>query len=204
MARIIKSKVKFSNVDVLEFMGQVVEKHTRHYREDFEYDKAILHRAVDSQERQCRRFVWLCRTCGTWLLSERDVFLKDTREYSTFTFYMEQTREPIHAFLVEVVGGTQDSVMGNVYALDYAEYYTHVRSVSLDAETVTLEYEHGCRTLMAYERFSGYPDAEYGKLVSAKYHPHSEEALTALLQRERQEGVCYREECANAYISRLL
>ena len=203
MAKRIESKVKFSGVDVLEFMGQVVEKHTKHYRSDFEIDKEILHQAADSGAQQDKTFIWLCRTHGTWCLLERNVFLKDTREYSTFSFYMEQTSEPILAFLIEIISGTQDSVMGNVYVLDYAAYYSHVHSVSLNAETVLMQYESGCRVRKADERIYGYPDAEYGKLVSVQYQPHSEEELTGLLQEERRKGVCYREGCANAYISRL-
>ena len=35
-------KTKFSNVDILEFMGKVVEKHTKFYQSDFEIDKEIL------------------------------------------------------------------------------------------------------------------------------------------------------------------
>ena len=31
MANRIKSKVKFSNVDILSFMGNVVQKHTKYY-----------------------------------------------------------------------------------------------------------------------------------------------------------------------------
>lgn len=39
MARRIKSNTKFSNVDILDFMKKVVEKHTRYYQSDFEIDK---------------------------------------------------------------------------------------------------------------------------------------------------------------------
>ena len=203
MARRIKSKVKFSNVDILVFMGDVVQKHTKHYQSDFEIDKEMLHRAAGSQEQQDKVFVWLCRTHGTWCLLERNVFLKDTRENNTFNFYMEQTSEPILAFLVEISDGTQDSVVGNAYALDYADYYKHVRSVSLKAETVVMEYEHGCRTQSADGRISGYPDMEYGRLQSIQYQPHSQEELTGLLWNERQERECFKEGDQSQYIASL-
>lgn len=202
MARRIKSNTKFSNVDILDFMKKVVEKHTRYYQSDFEIDKEILAEATGKQEQQDKTFIWLCRTAGTWLLLERNTFLKDTREFHTFSFYAEQTSDPILAFVVEVTGGAQDFITGNVYVLDYMAHYRHIQAVSLRAETVVMQYERGCRIRNADERIDGYPDAEYGKLVSVQYKPHSDGELTALLQRERKR-VYYREGCANAYIARL-
>lgn len=203
MARRSKSNVKFSSMDVLAFMGDVVQKHTQHYQSDFEIDKEMLRRAADRQEQQDKTFIWLCRTYGTWCLLERNVFLKDTREYNTFTFYMEQTSEPILAFLIEITSGTGDSIIGNIYVLDYSTYYNHVRSIALNAESVLLQYEHGYRIKKATEHVDGYPDTDYGNLVSIQYQPQSQEELTALLWREWKERVCYREGAANAYIARL-
>ena len=203
MANRIKSRTKFSNVDILSLMGAVVQKHTKHYQSDFEIDREILHRAADMQERQDKTFIWLCRTAGTWLLLERDTFLKDTREHNTFSFYAEQTSDQILAYVVEVTGGTQDSVMGNVYLLDYPEHYNHVHAVSLKAETVVMQYEHGCRTQSADARISGYPDMVYGKLQSVQYHPHSPEEFTRLLWNERQERKCFKEGNPSAYIASL-
>lgn len=199
----IKSRTKFSNVDILAFMGDVVQTHTKHYQSDFQIDKEMLLRTMEKKVQQDKRFIWLCRTHGTWLLLERNVFLKDTWEFNTFTFYAEQTSDPILAYVIEITSGAQDSITGNIYVLDYAAYYDHVQSVSLAAETVLMQYERGCRIRKADERISGHPDAEYGELVSIQYQPHSEEELKGLLRRERQEGVCYPEGCANAYISRL-
>ncbi|MCI9620880.1 MAG: hypothetical protein HFG85_13165, partial [Dorea sp.] len=93
MARKIKSRVKFSNVDILEFMERVVEKHTQFYKSDFQIDKETLRRVADRQEQQEKTFIWLCRTHGTWCLLERNVFLKDTSEYITFNYYAEQSTE---------------------------------------------------------------------------------------------------------------
>lgn len=203
MARRIKSNVKFSNVNILSFMGNVVQKHTRYYQSDFEIDKEILHRAAEKQEQQDKTFIWLCRTAGTWLLLERNTFLKDTREFNTYSFYAEQTSDPILAYVVEVISGTQDSVMGSVYVMDYPKHYKHVQAVSLKAETAVMQYEHGCRTQSADERISGYPDMEYGKLQSVQYQPHSQEELAGLLWNERQERKCFKKGNPSAYIAML-
>lgn len=203
MAKRIKSNTKFSNVDILVFMGDVVQKHTKHYQSDFEIDKEILHRAAEKQEQQDKTFIWLCRTAGTWCLQERNVFLKDTREFNTFTFYAEQTSDSVLAFVIEVINAAVDSVRGNVYLLDYKSYYSHVRSVSLNVETVVMQYEHGCRTQSADDRISGYPDMEYGRLQSIRYQPHSQEELTGLLWNERQERECFKEGDQSQYIASL-
>lgn len=203
MASRIKSRTKFSNVDILAFMGKVVEKHIKHYQSDFEIDKEILTEAADRQEQQDKTFIWLCRTHGTWCLLERNVFLKDTKENSTFNFYMEQTSEPVLAFVIEVTSGTHNSVMGNVYVLDYSEHYKHIQTVSLKAETVVMQYEYGCRIKKADEHISGCPDMEYGRLQSIQFQPNSQEELTRLLWNERQERKCFKEGNPNAYTTRL-
>ena len=100
MASRIKSNTKFSNVDILDFMKKVVEKHTRYYQSDFEIDKETLRRAAVKQEHQEKTFIWLCRTHGTWCLLERNVFLKETSEYITFNYYAEQSTESVLAFVI--------------------------------------------------------------------------------------------------------
>lgn len=203
MASKIKSRVKFSNVDILEFMERVVEKHTKFYKSDFQIDKEILRRVTDRQEQQDKTFIWLCRTAGTWLLLERNTLLKDTREFHTFSFYAEQTSDPILAFVVEVTGGAQGSVIGSIYALDFMAYYKHIQTASLKSETVVMQYEHGCRTQSADDRISGYPDMEYGRLQAVQFQPHSEEELTMLLWKEQQERRNYKEEDQSKYIANL-
>lgn len=203
MASRIKNRTKFSNVDILSFMGNVVQKHTKHYQSDFEIDREMLTEAADRQEQQDKTFIWLCRTAGTWLLLERNTLLKDTREFHTFSFYAEQTSDPILAFVVEVIGGAQGSVIGSIYALDFMAYYKHIQTASLKSETVVMQYEHGYRTQSADDRISGYPDMEYGKLLSIQYQPHSQEELTDLLWSERQERGRFKEGNPSEYISRL-
>lgn len=203
MASRIKNRTKFSNVDILSFMGNVVQKHTKHYQSDFEIDREMLTEAADRQEQQDKTFIWLCRTAGTWLLLERNTLLKDTREFNTFSFYAEQTSDPILAFVVEVIGGAQGSVIGNIYALDYMAHYKHIQTASLKSETVVMQYEHGYRTQSADDRISGYPDMKYGKLLSIRFQPHSEEELTMLLWKEQQERRNFKEENQNKFIANL-
>ncbi len=203
MANKVKNNEKFTNVDILQFMGQVVKKHTTHYQLDFEIDKKILIEAAYKQEQQDRTFIWLCRTHGTWCLHERDVFLKDTREYNTFMFYMEQTREPVLAFVIEVTGACNNIVYGNLYAIDYKSFYKHVRDIALDTAYVVMKYEHGIRTKNANAHIDAYPDKEYGEFQSFQSQPSSQEELKDLLWRERLERTSFPERNPSAYIASL-
>lgn len=198
-----KNKVKFSNVDILSFMNEVVQRHTKYYASDFEIDKEILLEAAEKQEKQEKTFVWLCRECGTWCLQERDVFLKDTREYNTLKFYKEQTTEPILVFIIEVMNATATSVIGNVYALNYEEYFHHVVSTALPTKSILFQYERGCRIKDAEAIIDGYPDMEYGKFLSIQHQPYSQEQLAGVLRREKQERKCFIEGNQQEYLAKL-
>lgn len=187
MANKVKNNEKFTNVDILQFMGEVVKKHTTHYQSDFEIDKEMLIKAAYKQEQQNRTFIWLCRTHGTWCLHERDVFLKYTREYNTFIFYMEQTREPVLAFVIEVTGACNDTIYGNLYAIDYDVLYKRVHEMALDIAYVVMEYEYGIRIKNADAHIDAYPDKEYGQLKVFQSQPYSHEELADLLYKEKLE-----------------
>lgn len=181
-----KTNIKFEGVNLFETMGGIVEAHTRAYKEDFDTDKEILRDAAGGPS---RAFLWLCRTMGTWLLDERNIFLKATRESNTFRFYREQTREPIILFAVEVTGLDDDAVIGNLYLLDYQSHYKHVLAESQEASAV-MHYEDGNRIIPA-ENITLYDDAEFGKLLDWEYLAESENDLSVLLWKERQHRASF-------------
>ena len=62
--------VKFEGVDVLDFLGKVVELHTQHYKDDFDIDKELIqnlaacrNHAVPAQKRYYPRLSGGCH-CG--------------------------------------------------------------------------------------------------------------------------------------------
>lgn len=198
-----KNYMKFSHIDLLSFMGQVVQKHTKHYQSDFEIDKKMLWETAEQQESQNQTFLWLCRTAGTWLLLERNVLLRGTSENNTFRFYAEQSIDSILAFAVRATDVVKSSIIGDVYVLDYRAYYTHVCNVSICTETVLLQYEHGIRIEKANFSIKNYTDAEYGKLLSVQYQPHSQKKLEELLQKKQQERDKFPEGDPGIYIESL-
>lgn len=181
----------------------MIRSRTRHYQSDFDIDKEMLWGAAGQQDEQDKSFIWLCRTAGTWLLYERDVFLKGTSANNIFNFYAEQASVPVLAFAVKVKRVAADTVIGDIYVLDYQSYHRHIQSVGLSAETVLLQYEHGKRMMGVDAMPGSYTDTEYGELVSLRYLPHEQEDLEDLLWRERQERERYKEGDPDAFTNRL-
>ena len=177
---------KFENVDVIDTLQQIMRHNTAYYRNDFDIDKRILTRAAQSSSPEDKAFLWMSRPAGTHCLRERDVFLKDTREYNTFRFYAEQTTDKVLAYAVAITGMENGKIMGNVYELDYREQAQKVFREALPADTHALIYENGTRHQPANYRFDAQPDKDFGKFERFEALPNDPDALQDLLRSERK------------------
>ena len=195
------SNIRFTGINLFEAMERVVDAHTTAYKEDFKLDMELLRESVETPERASRTFLWMCRTMGTWLLEERNVFLKDTREHNTLRFYREQTSEPILLFAVEATKVIDGIVMGNLYLLDYGKYYGRVVSESLEADTV-MHYEGGSRIIPA-KNVTLHCDGTYGELLRWEYIPKLEHELSLLLWKEKLYRESFKVGDIDSYIVKL-
>ena len=50
---------KFEGVDVLDFLGQVVELHTQHYKEDFDMDKELIQNLARNMQPEKCNLLWM-------------------------------------------------------------------------------------------------------------------------------------------------
>ena len=178
--------LKFMGVDLLHTMSTIVNAHTDHYKSDFDYDREMLLEAADKPNKQDKTFLWLCRDSGTWLLNERNTFIRNTSENNTFLFYAENHFKDVLAYAVEITGRDGDKVIGNLYALDYECHAAHVFSAALMPSVIVLNYQAGTRYVRGDKGFTTHPDSEYGELISYQYLPESEDDLTYLLFLERK------------------
>ena len=105
---------------------QLMRQNTAFYRNDFEIDKEIIRQAAASDRAEDKTLLWMSRPSGTYCFRERDVFLQDTRQHNTWRFYGEQTRDRILAYAVELTGKVGGKIRGNLYELDYPQYFRHV------------------------------------------------------------------------------
>lgn len=190
----MKTGTKALNTDIVKVMQGIVNSHVEHYQSDFELDIEAIKEAAIKQERTERIFVWLCRSCGTWLLREKDVFIRGTRENNTFCFYKEQTKDNVLCYVVEVNSLNGDTVRGNLYAFDYPEYYQHVKTAAVSARSVVVAYEKGRRIMPPTAHFGAYPDSELGEFVSYKFVPESAEQLEMVLINEKRNRERFKED----------
>ena len=114
--------VKFENVDILDVLGQIMELHTQHYKDDFELDKELIPKLAESADPEDRRLLWMSRPCGTYALREREVYLDGSYENNVWKYYHEQTKDPVLAFALSIKGIQDGKVMGNLYPLDYPDH----------------------------------------------------------------------------------
>ena len=177
---------KFENVDILACLDAVMKQNTGFYQSDFEIDKKIIHEAAASPDCEDRLLLWLSRPSGTHCFRERDVFLKDTRPYNTWKSHGEQTRDRILAYAVELTGRERGKIRGNLYELDYAAHFRHVREQALPADIVTLFYERGERSQPTNRYLGGSPDPQYGAFLRFEVQPNDPAALRDILQEERR------------------
>ena len=177
---------KFENVDIVASLDAIMRQNTGFYQSDFEIDKEILQKAAASPAVEDRRLLWLSRPSGTYCFRERDVFLKDTRQYTTWKFYGEQTRDKVLAYALELTGSENGKIKGNIYELDYQQHFKHVKEQALPADTVTLFYEQGNKAHPAKQSYDATPDPTLGEFVRGEAQPNDPEALRYVLQEERR------------------
>ena len=178
--------LKFENIDLFAAMGNIVDSHVQHYKTDFDIDKSMLRKAAEKESREERTYIWLCRSMGTWLLNERNVFIQDTREYNTFKFYAEQTSDCIHAYVVEVTGMDGDTVVGSLYTLNYRSHYTHVMELAQKTRSVLFVYENGQIEKPAYSYLCACDDKVYGEFKYTQFQPEDNNKLNYVLAEERR------------------
>lgn len=132
-----------------------------------------------------KTLLWMSRPSGTYCFRERDVFLKDTRQHNIWRFYGEQTRDKILAYAVELTGTKDDIIRGNLYELDYQQYFQHVIDAALPVSVNRLFYEHGSRDTPAEQFFDGSPDRVLGDFLRYEAQPRDPAVLQEALQQEQ-------------------
>lgn len=65
--------MKYENIDLISAMRQIMELHTKHYKEDFELDAKLLCDMASSESAEDKHLLWMSRPNGTHILREREV-----------------------------------------------------------------------------------------------------------------------------------
>ncbi len=182
---------KFENCDVLSVLREIMSHNTKHYQTDFDIDEEILTEAAEEPNALDRRYLWLSRPCGTHCLKEKDVFLFNSPEYSTWTAYAA-TADEIVAYAVQLNYRENGVLKGDLYELDYASHCAKAKNSAVYIAQVKLHC--GDRDIiMAYSDDWRLKAREYN-CDKREFIPLSQNKLDTLLgemQRERLNGHYY-------------
>ena len=180
--------VRFEGVDILDALGQIMELHTQHFKQDFDLDKELIPKLAVSADPEDRRLLWMSRPCGTYTLRERETYLDGSYENSVWKYYHEQSKDPVLAYALSIKGIQDGKVMGNIYPLDYPAHAERVKLLTCPIEKVTVTFEDGAVVTLPYQtrrQFINELSPEHGTPKFMRYEPESEQELAMILKRER-------------------
>ena len=140
------------SIDILAFLEQVMLENTRSYQSDFQYDIARLRDAALESDPERRTFYWMSRPAGTWLVTERDAFLRGSNGYTIWTYYAGEPKG-IRAYRVAVTGGSRERPLGTVRKLNYAQQVKRVETRALPTVRLELFFCSGQVREIAPERY---------------------------------------------------
>lgn len=180
--------VRFEGVDILDALGQIMELHTQHFKQDFDLDKELIPKLAVSADPEDRRLLWMSRPCGTYTLRERETYLDGSYENSVWKYYHEQSKDPVLAYALSIKGIQDGKVMGNIYPLDYPAHVERVKLLTCPIEKVTVTFEDGAVVTLPYQtrrQFINELSPEHGTPKFMRYEPESEQEFAMILKRER-------------------
>lgn len=182
---------KFEHCDVLSVLREIMSHNTKHYQTDFAIDEEILTEAANEPNAWDRRFLWMSRPCGTHCLKEKDVFLFNSPEYSTWTAYAA-TADEIVAYAVQLNGYEDGVLKGDLYELDYASHCAKAKNSAVYIAQIKLHC--GDRDIiMAYsDAYIPYLSAQTGKLRQTVYVLSSHDRAGLCGQSGRLRTCLYR------------
>lgn len=180
--------IKFEGVDVLDFLGQIVELHTQYYKDDFALDKKLISKLAVSADPEDKRLLWMSRPCGTYTLREREIYLDGSRENTIWKYYQEQTKDPVLAYALSIKGIQSNRVIGNIYPLDYSNHVERIKLLTCPIEKVSVTFKDGTAVTLPYQtssRLIKELSSTHGASQIIHYEPGNEQELLMILKRER-------------------
>lgn len=149
---------KFENVDITSALQRIMGLNTAFYQTDFRFDDGLIWTAVFSQSEKDRNLIWFSHPSGTYSFREWDTFLLDTWPNQVLRYFAEQESEGILAYAVEIIDACGDSVFGNLYPLDFLEYWKEVQQNAVRPDFVEATFPGS--------RFRAFPFEEYNRHFS--------------------------------------
>lgn len=188
-------KLKFENVDVEQCLRSVMERNTKHYQSDFELDVKSMRRIAQINHCEQTPLYWMSRPSGTWLLRERDLFIRESSAFHIWQYYKD-TRDTILAYTVQITGMENGAIKGNLYTQDYRAMAEYLEKNALPAASARVLFEgHLAPMTFTYEDYqSNRPalQAKHGKEIKLWLEPSDPAVLDTILKnadRRRQNFI---------------
>lgn len=181
-----KKLYKYKNVDILKTLEIIAAGNTHHYlQNDFELDKKIF--IENAKKKHPETMLWMSRDCGTWCFPEKDIYMKNSVAYLTWTYY-ENFHEKILAYAIEPIGTKDGVLVGNLYELDYHSHINTVRRSAVRADNRKFSFESGEAIFPASEFNKWqYGHPQLGEFQVSFLIPNDEEELKQILAQEREK-----------------
>ena len=176
---------KFYQPDILSHLAEIVQKNTRAYTTDFDFDAKRLWDSAQETDMERRSFLWMCRLLGTWCVLEREVFLDDTNANCIWTHYAD-CPDGILAYRVVIEGIRDGKLAGKIIPLDYAKQVQRVIKSALPIAKVQYrdKDEYFCES--SHETFIHRVLRLEENTHDIRYVPECEAELQRLLSLEHQ------------------
>ncbi len=180
--------LKFEDVDILDFLGKIVELNTHHYKDDFDLDRDLILGLAGTGEPEDRRLLWMSRPCGTYTLREREVYLEGSYANNVWRFYHEQTRDTVLAYALSVKDVQDGKVGGNIYPLDYGAHVEQMKRLTCPVGKLAVTFGDGTNIIIPCQekgRLINELTPLHGQPKSVTDLPENERELAMILKRER-------------------
>lgn len=182
-------------IKLIPFLDKVVERNTRHYKQDFQQDAQKLRDAIRCTDMDERTFYFMSRPSGTWCVLERDVFLRDSDGYKIWTQYADMP-DGIEAYRVTITGHTgehSDIPLGAVVKINYREQVQRVIEKALPVEAVELTFYSREQITLPIDKYRNNQEQiffDYGAIQHLRYIPENEADLcrAILMEHRFQKG----------------
>lgn len=170
--------IKFENLNLFDALRQIVDRNTKHYKTDLQYDIESIQKNPD-----CDTWWWMSRDCGTQIDRESDI-LCDGRP-SSVKYFMDESNNPL-IYMIQI-NSREDNVIADLYymTLDEAEctldYYKVACYPLYHYADGTVLNEEEKRNLTIFDQ------SELGYLTSITYHPYDEGIFKHNIKRLRED-----------------
>lgn len=181
---------KFLDVDLETVLPQILAQKTAFYQKDLTYALDTMRQGAATEDPAKRNFVVIFRQSGVDCLNERDMMIAGTRSYNVCQYYHHQTREPVLAYSVELIGDGSNGLRGNLYQQDQHELAKFTERAASPYTDVTVTF-FGGREVRVPEKEYNYetiPNLKYhyGDIFDTRNEADDESVVQGALHREHE------------------